>query len=148
VYIDLNMVRARVIDHPSEWPFSGYSEIQEPRKRYALIDYQRLQSLVGIDTYELFKDAHRKWVEASLRNGNNVREQKWTESIAVGNKSFVDNIKHRLGMRAKGRKVLEAEDAYQLREPVASYGTGFASQNDALRFENGHLWNVYPETSG
>ena len=38
VYIDLNMVRAKVIDHPSEWLSSGYSEIQEPRKRYALID--------------------------------------------------------------------------------------------------------------
>ena len=30
VYIDLNMVRAGVVNHPSEWPFSGYGE-----KRYA-----------------------------------------------------------------------------------------------------------------
>ncbi|MCK5255634.1 MAG: hypothetical protein KAQ81_06395, partial [Deltaproteobacteria bacterium] len=27
VYIDLNMVRAGVVQHPSEWPFSGYNEI-------------------------------------------------------------------------------------------------------------------------
>ncbi len=125
-----------------------FSEIQEPREQYALINYQRLQSLVGIDTYEGFKDAHRKWVEASVRNGNNVREQQWTASIAVRSKIVVDNIKHWLGMRAKGRKISEAEDAYQLREPLASYSTDFASQNDALRFDNSHLWNVYHEISG
>jgi putative transposase len=27
VYIDLNMVRAGVVDHPSEWPDCGYHEI-------------------------------------------------------------------------------------------------------------------------
>ena len=31
-YIDANMVRAGVVSHPSMWPFSGYNEIQEPRK--------------------------------------------------------------------------------------------------------------------
>ena len=30
VYIDLNMVRAGIVTHPSEWPFSGYNEIQNP----------------------------------------------------------------------------------------------------------------------
>ncbi len=27
-YIDLNMVRAGVVDHPAQWPHSGYNEIQ------------------------------------------------------------------------------------------------------------------------
>jgi REP element-mobilizing transposase RayT len=40
IYIDLNMVRAGVVNHPSEWPFSGYNEIQNPRQRYSLIDYR------------------------------------------------------------------------------------------------------------
>jgi hypothetical protein len=48
VYIDLNMVRVGVVNHPSEWSFSGYNEIQEPRSRYALIDYEKLQNLLGI----------------------------------------------------------------------------------------------------
>ena len=37
VYIDLNMVRTGVVTHPSEWPFSGYNEIQNPRQRYSLL---------------------------------------------------------------------------------------------------------------
>jgi len=34
VYIDLNMVRAGVVPHPSEWPFCGYHEILNTRQRY------------------------------------------------------------------------------------------------------------------
>jgi putative transposase len=32
VYIDTNMVRAGVVSHRSMWPFSGFNEIQEPRR--------------------------------------------------------------------------------------------------------------------
>jgi putative transposase len=31
VYVDLNMVRAGVVNHPSEWKWSGYHEIQHPK---------------------------------------------------------------------------------------------------------------------
>ena len=44
VYIDLNMVRAGVIAHPIEWNFSGYREIQKPRRKCALIAYERLHA--------------------------------------------------------------------------------------------------------
>ena len=42
IYIDLNMVRAGVVSHPGEWAHSGYREIQEPPKRYAVIDLEGL----------------------------------------------------------------------------------------------------------
>lgn len=35
VYIDLNMVRAGVVDRPREWPFGGYAEIRSPCLRYS-----------------------------------------------------------------------------------------------------------------
>jgi putative transposase len=38
-------VRAGVVGHPSEWPFSGYNEILQPRERYALVDYEGLREL-------------------------------------------------------------------------------------------------------
>jgi putative transposase len=43
VYIDTNMVRAGVVRHPSLWVSCGYNEIQEPRRKNVLIDYERLQ---------------------------------------------------------------------------------------------------------
>ena len=47
VYIDTNMVRAGVVSHPSMWPFCEYNEIQHPRKRNVLINYDMLQGLFG-----------------------------------------------------------------------------------------------------
>jgi putative transposase len=38
IYIDLNMIRAGAVNHPSKWAHSGYREIQKPPKRYAIID--------------------------------------------------------------------------------------------------------------
>ena len=38
-YIDLNMIRAGVVNHPSMWPFCGYNEIQKPRKKNYLLTY-------------------------------------------------------------------------------------------------------------
>ena len=55
----VEMVRAGVIEHPSEWAFSGYSEIQ-------------------------------------------VRDGRWTESVAVGSEAFVAAAKEKLGFRGEG----------------------------------------------
>jgi REP element-mobilizing transposase RayT len=49
VYIDLNMVRAGVVTHPSDWAHSGYREIQNPPKRYGSIDLHELSSVCGLD---------------------------------------------------------------------------------------------------
>jgi len=42
VYIDMNMVRAGAVDHPSQWEHGGYGEIDRPPLRYRLIDRDRL----------------------------------------------------------------------------------------------------------
>src|SRR3989339_150417 len=61
-YIDMNMVRAGVVEHPRQWEFGGYNEIQMPRKRKAIIDFDRLMDLLGFDNYDDLKEAHNKWV--------------------------------------------------------------------------------------
>ena len=62
VYIDTNMVRAGVVNHPSKWPFSGFNEIQKPRRKSVLIDYERLQGLLGASTYVQLRRSHKGWV--------------------------------------------------------------------------------------
>ena len=52
VYMDMNMVRAGVVDHPEQWPFCGYNEIQSPRQRYALIDYPRVMGLLHMRDFK------------------------------------------------------------------------------------------------
>ncbi len=97
VYIDLNMVRAGVVKHPSEWPYSGYNEIQQPKRKKILINYERLKELLGFDSYEHVKTAHKQWVESCLSDGDNFRDGKWTDSIAVGSEAFIQNVKLLMG---------------------------------------------------
>jgi putative transposase len=142
VYIDLNMVRAGIVEHPSEWPFCGYNEIQKPKRKNVLINYQRLTELLGFDTYDEVKMYHKKWVDDYLENGKNTRDDKWTMSIAVGNRSFVERVKSLMGVLAIGRKSLEAGDSYQLREPVSPYIAPFGVKKDDIGLENTWLWGV------
>jgi len=83
VYIDLNMVRAGVVDHPSQWSFGGYREIQEPRRKGALIAYERLRALAGFATYGQLQASHRGWLDESLGDGGGRCDRKWSRSIAA-----------------------------------------------------------------
>jgi putative transposase len=142
VYIDLNMVRAGIVDHPSQWLFCGYSEIQNPRRKNVLINYDKLTELVGVETYDQVKHYHKGWVEEYLGDGNNRREEKWTKSIAVGSKGFVEYVKSALSALAKGRESKEAGDSYQLREPSAPYGEHFEVKNKDIGADNAYFWDV------
>lgn len=140
VYIDLNMVRAGAVKHPSEWVFCGYNEIQAPRERYALIDYEGLRDLLGFRSMHDFAEAYREWVEESVRKVNHFRDGKWTESVAVGSKAFVSATKERLGFKVKGRKVVGEGGSYELRESPAPYKEIFGHENGVLRPQNEYFW--------
>ena len=90
LYIDLNMVRAGVVGHPSEWLFSGYKEIQVPRERYTLIDYEGLRKLLNFNEMPDLADAYRGWIEEAIAGDGQLRDVKWSESIAVGSVTDVD----------------------------------------------------------
>jgi putative transposase len=142
VYIDTNMVRAGMVGHPAMWPFSGYNQIQVPRKKNVLIDYERLQMLLGLDSYEEVKSCHKNWVDAYLRDGQPTRREGWTQSIAVGSRPYVERVKELLGFRAKGREVAEGEEGYQLREALPRYGDAFDIKNDDMGSGNTFPWNT------
>lgn len=46
ICVDLNMVRAGVVNHPAQWNWDGYNEIQNPKGRYRLIDHRLLLPLL------------------------------------------------------------------------------------------------------
>ena len=142
VYIDLNMVRAGVVSHPSEWPFGGYNEIQKPRRKCVLIAYQKLAELSGFNNYDRFRDSHKELVEELLKDGTNSRQSEWTESIAVGSESFIEEIKEKLNVRAKGRKAIEAGTAFQLKEPASRYNVVLGFKKEDIGHENTYSWDI------
>ena len=48
-YIDLNMVRAGVVDHPSQWEWTGYRELMGERRRNRLLDRAVLCQALELD---------------------------------------------------------------------------------------------------
>ena len=119
-YIDLNMVRAGAVAHPSQWGSSGSAEIQESRERYSIIDHRAMiMELLGIPSIDELRRSHRGWLEEALARPEQIREGKWTESIAVGSRDFVDVVKRGLRVKAKGRRISGMGDYSELREPQA-----------------------------
>ena len=144
VYIDMNMVRAGVVSHPAEWEFCGYNEIQNPRQRYTLINTNQLMGLFNITSIDKLKHMHKGWVEESLNLEGHSRERRWTQSVAVGNKDFVDETKNILRHLVKGRRIIKSDEDYQLREHQISYKANLGHENDTLSNENTYFWNVFP----
>ncbi|MFZ2631576.1 MAG: transposase [Desulfosalsimonadaceae bacterium] len=140
-YIDLNMVRAGAVQHPSEWMHGGYNEIQNPKQRYSLINRQVLSNLLGMKDDVQLRESHRQWVEEILKNGSNKRDAKWSESIAAGDKEFVSEVKTKLGAKAIGRKSVEDNGDYELREFQIPYNPLFTPEKCALRSENSFFWD-------
>ena len=91
--------------------------------------------------YEQARRYHKEWVDEYLdkRNG---RVNKWTKSIAVGSKEFVEDVKTELGFLAKGRKARVAGESYQLREPSATYKSHSGVENGVIGVENGYFWDI------
>ena len=65
IYVDLNMIRAGVVSHPSEWPFCGYNEIQNPRQRHSIIDHESLMDLLETQSIGDLKE-----YKSSMATGN------------------------------------------------------------------------------
>ena len=143
VYVDLNMVRAGIVNHPSEWPFCGYNEIQNPRQRYSIIDYQSLIGLFNTRGMDELRDTYRGWVEEALEKQSYCkREARWTESIAVGTEAFVRETKEKLGMRAIGRELVGGNGSYELREPEIPYDAKIDLEKEDLRLDNRFYWEI------
>ena len=98
--------------------------------------------LTGFEDYTEFRATHKALVNESLTNGSNFRQNQWTESIAVGSKGFIETIREKLGILAKGRKILENDGGFHLREKMGTYIANSDSKNDNIGPKNTYYWDV------
>jgi len=75
-----------------------------------------------------------------LASHGNRREQRWSESLAVGSNTFTTDILSQLGSRAKGRKIIEKGQTFQVREEVESYNPLFDGKKGNIAHENTMIW--------
>jgi len=147
VYIDMNMVRAGAVSHPSKWPHSGYREIQIPSERYGLIDRGKLIELTGAASDDQLREMHRNWVEHAFLGDAISRHIEWTEAVAVGGIGYVEDMKARLGYAVAGRRVRQVGGAQVLREPEATYSVHLGVEKEYLSLENTVYFDINTEES-
>src|SRR5690606_8016094 len=120
-YIDLNMVRAGAVAHPSQWRESGYCEIQRLPQRYRIIDRAALGQLLECRSPEALRSRLAAATELALQSRRVHREDAWTESLAVGSEGFLLQFRTALGARARARQLVDDGDLSCLKEPAARY---------------------------
>lgn len=122
VYIDLNMVRAGVVSHPSDWKHCGFHEIQQPPERYRIINRDRLRDLCAIDSTRSLAELHDQWISSALGSEDfRNRDPGWTESIAVGHAQYIDTIRRALGAKIPGRRPKALDYGFELKEDCGLY---------------------------
>ena len=79
VYMDLNMVRAGAVKHPSQWAHCGYSEIQKPRERYTSRSPET-KGIVWLSGSCGFSASTPQWVSEALSREIGGRDERWSEA--------------------------------------------------------------------
>ena len=131
-YIDMNMVRAGVVNHPRDWPASGFHEIQTPFQRCRIVDHQALLYLLEISSLSELQQRHLLWIDDAIQRDDAQYNAMWSNSIAVGNEAFVKAVKSQPTLKAKYRDIDTKEDAFLQRETDVTYTAHFVGETDVL----------------
>ncbi len=84
-----------------------------------------------MDSVENLRKSHAEWIQAALGGAEMGRDETWTKSIAAGSEDFVRRTtRQRIGIKVKGRKVVEKGGAFTLREPISDYGLYSGPENN------------------
>ena len=125
-YIDLNMVRAGVTEHPGAWRWCGYDELAGIRKRYRLLNIKHLIEMLSFNTPEEFHDYYRGMIEERLRDHKLAREACWTEALAVGSRDFAERVREQFPHRrsfSTEESSLSSGTAWMIRDGTTPYTT-------------------------
>ncbi len=123
-YIDLNMVRAGVVEHPGGWRFSGFHECREQKHRYQLLDRERIQLLFRKRSWPEFRIWREEVIRRNLAPDSRFRrrDDRWTGAIAVGSETYIERIREELKSSAQGPQVRRFDDdSHCLKETLQPY---------------------------
>ena len=111
-YIDLNMVRAGVVEHPREWVHCAYHELVGQRRRYRIVNRRRLLACLMMGDEEQFRDWYQKTLAEKLRRRELAREAHWSRALAVGDADWLRSVAGDFGLRRVS--VAEADECHYL----------------------------------
>jgi putative transposase len=99
-YIDMNMVRAGVVDHPSDWEQCGWHEIMSPKQRYRIIDLEALLDCLELPDHASFLAWYKPTLDEVLGIRKPLpRQSFWSESAAVGDPDWLKKAAKDAGLK-------------------------------------------------
>ncbi len=126
VYVDLNMVLCGVVEHPSQWDWTGYGELMGQKKRNRVVRMTKLLELLGGVELAEFRRHYEKLIMEKIEKDSLKREAHWTESLAVGSKEYIAAIQPLIRHRQETVMSSAAQGCWVLSEN--SYGSFFAGK--------------------
>jgi putative transposase len=121
-YVELNRVRCGVVSHPQGWEWVGYHEIMGRRRRYRLLDLDRLSWRLATDDGEEVRRHLEATLTDAIARGEFKREPIWTESLAVGSAGFLEKIKPMVLSRRETEVTEIGDGVNVLQESPLPYG--------------------------
>jgi putative transposase len=88
-YIDLNMIRAGAVNHPSKWDACGYNEFYNPKQRCRIINIDKLLQVLAIPDVERFKQWHTLTLDSLISKTDLKRVEFWSKAYAVGDEEWL-----------------------------------------------------------
>lgn len=131
-YVELNMVRCGVVDHPREWEWSGYNELMGQRRRNRLLDIDRLLELLSHPDCETFQRNLDHTLTEMIARDCVRQEPKWTGSLAVGSNDFVTRLEPMIRNRQRTETIAE-DEVWVLKEAPESYGAFLAAEKRPIQ---------------
>ncbi len=93
VYINLNMVRAGQVSHPSQWRWCGHDELVGDRKRFRILDLDGLLASLGRGSIDELRAWYAGAVEQRIAARQLAREAHWSSGLAVGDREFTERAR-------------------------------------------------------
>ena len=88
-YIDLNMVRAKAVKHPSKWDACAYHEFYKTKSKFRIVNIQRLLQVLSAGNIEQFRKWHTLTINGMLKQELLKREIFWSKAFAVGDEEWL-----------------------------------------------------------
>ncbi len=112
-------------------------------KKNFFLNLNMINSAGYIGSITILKKEYIKWITHVLQNEEPYRETRWTESVAVGTKSFLETVKQKLGIRGMKRKIESDTYGNVLEEPRVKYETeNPVIKNCNITGNNSFRWDI------
>ncbi len=106
-YINRNPLRARIVDNPNDYPWSGYSHYAYGERNVLLDDHP---TFIGLSPYQKVRSRkYREFVETPFDSEKDKRNKDISTAFIFGSKEFKEKIKERLSGNSRAENEIDAQ---------------------------------------